>query len=509
MRSKGSSARRFALLATAVVTIAAACAAIALADGVHNDVSNSQQSSNNQAQTGTEFPVRFWVSATGGDDADVPGQGGTCNAGADTPAVVTFEPPAGSGLTFDPPQLEIESCGNGADDPEYVVQICPTKAGTFSRGADTNVKVHVSDDDGTVYDLLNADIELTVTGDDATGCGAAAVTNNDPAVKTPAAGDLDQPEGSELYAEGEFEDGDADALTITAVDGNGDPAPGTFTRDPNSNGNDNQWRWSYTPYDNRSGSVTVTADDGNGGTPATDSFNWQSTNVDPDITNKTVSGTACRPTVTFDIADLGTADTWAHGVNFDGLFVLANLAEHGVDATGYAATTQRSVTRSAVYSSTGDKTIGIGVKDDDGGSDTDSVAHSIPNTVAEARFGPPVQIDGNGKGLFKAGSTIPVKVRAGACAFETDGSYTPVNGANLKVLNLAYLGPDATGTPVTATSNVKANTDGWMRASNDQYIYNLQLAKAARGTYMLAVEGWNADKSAATGIVATKSIAIR
>lgn len=492
-----------ALLVLMAVAATAAYTAFALADGVHNDVSNSQQSSNNQAQTGTEFPVRFWISATGGDAGDA--GGANCNAANGTPAKISLIAPAGSGLTFRPATLEIDECSNDPADTEFIINICGTKAGVFSRNDDTNITADVVDDDGTVYAVLNADVELTVTGDDAEDCdGVTTVVNNDPTVKTPAAGDLDQPEGSALYAEGEFEDPDGDALTLSA---NG--APGTFTRDPNSNGNDNQWRWEHTPYDNTSGSVTITAEDGKGGTAATDSFNWQSSNVDPDIQNIAVTGSACRPSVTFGIVDPGTDDTWASGVNFDGLFALSTLAEQDVDASIYSATAPGALTKAGVYPSTGTKTIGIGVKDDDGGSDTDSVAHTVPNTVAEARFGPPVQIDGNGRGLFKAGSTIPVKVRAGACAFESNGSYTPVSGANLKVLSLAYVGPDATGTPVTATSNVKANTDGWMRPSSDQYIYNLQLPKTARGTYTLAVEGWDATKQSATGIVAQKDIAIR
>ena len=227
-------------------------------------------------------------------------------------------------------------------------------------------------------------------------------------------------------------------LVITA-----DNPQGTFT----DNG-DGTWTWSFPTDDNYGPTtVTVTATDLDGGS-ATDEFDYQSNNVDPDIQNIGVDpdSSVCVPTVTFEIADPGYADTWAHAVNFDAgalpdlTALLATIPEEDDDASGYTSTGTlpgspelRSVPKVTPYPVTGTKTIAIAVKDDDGGSDADATyQHVIANEIATAGFGPPVQINGNGKGLFNSGQTIPVKVRASAC----EDAFTHVTGALLRVLPL-------------------------------------------------------------------------
>jgi hypothetical protein len=83
------------------------------------------------------------------------------------------------------------------------------------------------------------------------------------------------PEGSELGVSGSFDDGDGTIDFVTQTDGLG----GTIDN------NDGSWYWSYTPTDQASGTVDVTATDTEHTT--TDSFSWHALNVPPtaDISN--------------------------------------------------------------------------------------------------------------------------------------------------------------------------------------------------------------------------------
>jgi hypothetical protein len=76
------------------------------------------------------------------------------------------------------------------------------------------------------------------------------------------------------------------------------------------------------------------------------------------------------------------------------------------------------------------------------------------------------------------------------------------------VINLAYVGPDTTGVDMSSTTNVKSDVGGWMRPSNNQYIYNLATSRSAKGTYTLTVEAWNSARTASEGIVKSKDIVI-
>ena len=83
------------------------------------------------------------------------------------------------------------------------------------------------------------------------------------------------PEGSELGVAGSFDDGDRTIDFVNQTDGVG----GTVDN------NDGSWYWSYTPTDQGSGTVDVTATDTEHTT--TDSFGWHALNVPPtaDISN--------------------------------------------------------------------------------------------------------------------------------------------------------------------------------------------------------------------------------
>lgn len=99
----------------------------------------------------------------------------------------------------------------------------------------------------------------------------APVNNNHSPTVMTAAVDATGDEGDTLQASGTFQDSDGDSLSLSVPNG----TPGTF----NDNGGGN-WSWSLNTTDETSGSVTVTANDGHGGT-ATDSFDFSAVNVAP------------------------------------------------------------------------------------------------------------------------------------------------------------------------------------------------------------------------------------
>src|SRR5437867_4202421 len=100
-----------------------------------------------------------------------------------------------------------------------------------------------------------------------------------PPVVRDHAADVTGHEGETLETRGAFTDPDGDPLSIT---GSG---AGTV-RDHG----DGTWSWQYLPPDDGSGSVSVTASDGKGGT-ATDVFSWVADNVPPTIASLTPSAT--------------------------------------------------------------------------------------------------------------------------------------------------------------------------------------------------------------------------
>lgn len=506
---RGSTGRQVVAAAAVLVTVGIVFAAVAFGDQLRNNAVSSSASGiggNLQVTLGDDglgrVTVGYWVEDLGGDG---------CSVSEATPGNVVIN--LLEGVTASPDIFSLDNCVSRRGTGRQNVVFCVDRPGTFEV---PNATV-TSGSSQTLTSQTTA-FKITAEGTPVVGASCSGDGGTDPdEVNSPpevdlGAGDVSEDEGSPMAMNGSFKDADGDTLTLTAEDGAGN---GIGADDGFIDNGDGTWDWSDTKFDDYSGKVFVSADDGNGGA-ALDSFDWESTNVDPAIAGATVSGSACRPTVTFDIGDPGTEDDWAHVVSFDGQPAVDLLATIPAWVTGASpdpysgANSGLTATKSSVYSSTGTKSITIAAKDDNGGEGSTSTAHEVPNTVAAARFGPPVQIDGNGKGLFKAGSTIPVKVRAAACAFESNGTYTPVSGANLKVLTLTYLGPDLNGVPVTATSNVKANTDGWMRPSENQYIYNLATPRTAKGTYLLKVEGFEDRLSGTpTGFSVSKQIVIR
>ena len=103
----------------------------------------------------------------------------------------------------------IDECGNSQDpEHQFILNICPSKA------FEGTVIVHVNDDDtGDVYDILNSDIELSVTGEDAEDCdggGGGGGGENEPPVVTVPGADVSDDEGQTLSTNGAFEDPDGD-----------------------------------------------------------------------------------------------------------------------------------------------------------------------------------------------------------------------------------------------------------------------------------------------------------
>jgi hypothetical protein len=198
---------------------------------------------------------------------------------------------------------------------------CGTPAGTQQTMTATLTGVAYDDgvDNlvGTADDVqLPSDRQLSGGGDitlsyviTAQGANAASCTpaNNAPTVST-AAEDTNGIEGNTLSANGAFSDADGDTLSLDA-----DEIEGTFT----DNG-DGTWSWELATTDDvAGGTITVTADDGNGGT-VTDDFTYSAANADPSATFNAPDQADEGSNFTLsldDVQDPGSADT--HQYNFD------------------------------------------------------------------------------------------------------------------------------------------------------------------------------------------------
>ena len=245
-------------------------------------------------------------------------------------------------------------------------------------------------------------------------------------------------EGSALVTHGSFTDPDGDPLTITGA------GAGSVTDHGNG-----RWSWRNVPLDDGSGSVTVTASDGNGGT-ATDVFSWRADNVPPTIVSLTPSTTTALAGSdviwTATATDPGTADTFTWW--FDG---------GAGNAGGLTTTYPRS------YSSCGTYALDATVADDDGGSD--SAISDATVSVGEGAFLPPL---GSGKDLVQTGQVVPVKVRI-AC----DG----VSWAGLAPA-ITLVHADDT---YPASSVAAVDQPGVMREVDGMYLYNLRIPSSLGG----------------------------
>jgi hypothetical protein len=363
-------------------------------------------------------------------------------------------------LTFNPGFNYTTGC-DGAPDPQgcasnpFVVNA--TLVVAAGTPANTTGTLSVSN---TGSNGLNAD------GTPASGfVKVKAASNQNPTVKTEAA-DANGTEGDTLTTSGAFEDLDGDPLTLSADNG----TVGTFT--PGASGT---WTWSLpTSDDVPGGTITVTANDGKGGT-VSDSFTYSAVNADPSIDSLGLTGTNCDPVLGFDVSDPGTADTHEGIVDWD-------------DASADTAFTNADLpfSQSHHYGSAGSYTIRVDVEDDDLGTDSDStLTHTVSNIPSNVLQ--PINYTGRptnplDMSLFKAGSTVPVKITVADCDGNSVGTLSPTVAVN-KYDN------SADGYSVESTSPANPTPGTVMRydATAVQYIYNLGTKGFTNGDYKITI----------------------
>jgi hypothetical protein len=109
-----------------------------------------------------------------------------------------------------------------------------------------------------------------------------------------------------------------------------------------------------------------------------------------------------------------------------------------------------------------------------------SAIRSCTTQVVYAYSGLLQPVNSDGTSVFKAGSTIPVKMAL------TDAAGQPLSGA-VAHLTLAKVSGSVVGTEQEAVSTSAATTGTLFRATGDQYMFNLSTKGLAAGTWRLKV----------------------
>ena len=454
LKSRLNRKRRLAVVGASLALGALSLAAVALADDVTNDLDVTVDATAevmNLSAGGANGSTNLSVVPRTGD-----GKNG-CNIQSTDPAV-TFSVASSSPAvaTVSPSSVAFDNCGD-------VNQLSVTP---LTQGTTTISLTQTTNTSAGTWNAAPATFTVNV--------GAAAVTNNAPVVGS-AASDADGIEGDLLTASGSFTDSDGDSLSLSANNGEG-----TFT----DNG-DGTWSWSLqTSDDVTGGTITVMADDGNGGT-ATDEFHYSAANANPTIDNLTKAGTDCDPSVSFDVNDVGTADTESGTIDWGD--------SSTDDAFGPALAGTSFGPYSHHYGSAGTRTVTVDAADDDGGaaqSATTSVTvHNVPSGILQ-----PINNTGP-RSAFKLGSTIPVKIAVQDCNGNAVSSLAPsVKLQKVDVNN----DPDGTDIEPVSTANPTSGTTMRWDSSGQQYIYNLATKGLALANYMVFVS----DPSFASPVIA-------
>jgi hypothetical protein len=412
------------------------------------------------AGTNKSHSVELWVNGSGSDSWSV---GGTSTATSDVFASAPPVPVSNGGVHVTstvnwlvPPAQSAEQTYNVIVRYEKVNGSAPLNGGTVTitftvAGTGGSTPPADTDNDGVPDSTDNCPGTANADQADADGDGSGDACDSNsyaPAVGT-AASDASGDEGDTLTASGSFTD--RDGSDTLAISGSGD---GTVT----DNG-DGTWLWSLPTTDDGSGSVTVTASDGEH-TVATDTFTWGADNVAPSLSTLALggaTGTACTSgntvTLDFSFTDPGSGDSWTADIDWG----------DGTTHNPLSATTGAQPQATHSYAP-GSYTITVTVADDDNGSDseTGSVIRRYDMTGILSPF------NADGSSVWKYGSTAPVKVKVTDC----DGN--PVSGLSLQVgTRLVSAGvPGDTIGEATSTSGADSGTAMRYDATAGQYIYN-------------------------------------
>jgi hypothetical protein len=442
-------------LASAVVL---ATIGLAHADTVRNAVASSGVGvgGSTTITSGESKDIKYYVDASGSPSG--------CVAGDGTGVTVTITAEAGSGVVLSSAtligtnQLFFDSCGSASSEFQTVT----FTSSTLSTGGGWHISTTSSDPGGNAPNAGLADFNLKVVAPvadpdpcaglpDADGDGVADTcdTNSYAPQVGDAAGNADGLEGTpgDPTTSGSFTDQDGNgtlALSIGATDA------GTLI--PDGSGG---FTWSHTTTDDDSGTVTVTASDGEHA-DASQTFSWSADNVDPVIgTIATTPSGPCSVGLSASYGDQGSGDTHS-----------AAIAWGDGDTSSFADPTSSPVAGSHTYTANGSYTINVTVTDDDGGSDSDDAASTFATKNTAGGFLQPINAAGT-RSVFKLGSTIPLKVLVTGC----DGLAATGLAPTITVIKVDSSAGDAVNETTVSTSSPTSGVT--MRWTGEQYLYNL------------------------------------
>jgi hypothetical protein len=196
--------------------------------------------------------------------------------------------------------------------------------------------------------------------------------------------------------------------TFTDADGNSTlsitrSGAGTVTDTDNGT-----WSRAYTPADNGTGGVTVTASDGT--STAVDTFSWTANNVVPTVATPafTASSANCLASVT-----LGGISFSDPGVNDNPCAVSIDWGDGSTDSTFNASAQGAQTDQTHSYSTPGTFTATVTVTDKDNGQGSNTSSNQVTVNQYGTDFLPPFD-DSSPSGLIvntmKNGRVVPVKV---------------------------------------------------------------------------------------------------
>jgi PKD domain/Thrombospondin type 3 repeat len=496
--SRPSTARRrrkHALAAIGVLALTFGSFQSAHADIVKNNVANGMGVGGMRSITpGGSTTVDYYIDATNSGGLD------GCDATVTSPAVVAIHLPAG--VTADKTHLTFTACGDSTTNTQAVI----FSSSLPSTGSGYSI-THTTTDPSGDYNDAPADWNLKVEAPDTTppptdtdGDGVPDASDNCPAVPNPDQADADTdglgnacdansyaPVVGVQAGAANGEEGTpgnpATSGSFTDQDGNGTL---TITKDSGAAGTvistgNGGFSWSHTTTDDDSGSVTVSASDGEH-PPANQTFTWTAVNVAPVVGAVSTTATGpCAVSVTAPFTDQGTADTHTAAISW------GDVTSSPGTVAAYAPAGSSSVSGSHTYTAAGTYTVGVTVTDDDHGSDSKSAATGFTTKNTPSSILQPINSAGSRSG-FKIGSSIPVKITVSDCGGATVSTLTPA--VSLKKLDGS---PDVDVNEVVSTST--PTTGSTMRWTDTQYLYNLSTknsqfnagAALTTGTYRVTV----------------------